>query len=69
MVDCLYELKIHHKIMLKDMQNIQICVDCSKENPSYLEQTGKVNETGEKADNVEQIFNNVKDKSRSVNKG
>ena len=55
--------------MLKDMQNIQIFVECSKENPSYLEQTGKVDETGEKADDVEEIFNNVKDKPRNVNKG
>ena len=51
------------------MQNIQIRVECSKENPSYLEQTGKVDKTGEKADNIEEIFNNVKDKPHSVNKG
>ena len=55
--------------MLKDMQNIKICVECSKDNPSYLEQTGKVDTTGEKTDNVEEMFNDVKDKSCSVNEG
>ena len=69
MVDCLYELKKHHNILLKDMQNVQICVESSKENPNYLEQTGKVNKTSEKAEDIDLvIFNNVKEKPSSVNK-
>ena len=56
-VKCLNELKKHHNIPMKDLQNIRICVECADENPDHLER----NCDGNNATNVEgqnEIFNN-----------
>ena len=51
-VNCFHDLKKYHKLMMKDMQNVRICVECCKEDPSFLEQSGKKNKVGEEINNT-----------------
>ena len=66
----LYDLKRHHKLMMKDKQNMRICVECCKEKPSFLEKSGKKNKVGEEINNDDiEIFNNAKQNQEKVNDG
>ena len=56
--------------MMKDMQNVRICIKYCKENPSFLERSGKENKVGKEINNDDiEIFNNVGQNKKKVDDG